>query len=73
MGGVEYPFHSSLISTFLQVLGVAQDLAAQGGGEAGQAGKAAKGGSGPVVDRSGNVEPVTRLDVRVGRVRTLNP
>ena len=56
----------------LQVLGVAQDLAAQGGGAAGEAGKA-KGGSGPVVDRSGNVEPVTRLDVRVGRVRTLNP
>jgi len=51
-----------------QVLATAQELAAQGGAAAKGVSAKPKAASGPVVDRSGNIEPVTRLDVRVGRV-----
>jgi len=50
-----------------QVLSTAEQLLAAGGGAAAHA---AAGGAveGKVLDRSGNVEPVTRLDIRVGKV-----
>jgi aminoacyl tRNA synthase complex-interacting multifunctional protein 1 len=54
-----------------EVLAVAeQQLAAAGGSAAVAAGKKKGGGAmeGKVLDRSGNVEPVTRLDIRVGQI-----
>ena len=54
-----------------QVLSTAEQLLAAGGGEAAAARGKGKGSSAPtgkVLDRSGNVEPVTRLDIRVGKI-----
>lgn len=52
-----------------QVLSTAEQLLAAGGGAAAPA-AAKQGGTpeGKVLDRSGNVEPVTRLDIRVGKI-----
>jgi len=52
-----------------QVLSTAEQLLQAGGGAA--AAPTQKGGASPagkVLDRSGNVEPVTRLDIRVGKI-----
>jgi len=52
-----------------QVLSTAEQLLEAGGGGAAQMPSSAGGAvEGKVLDRSGNVEPVTRLDIRVGRV-----
>ena len=56
-----------------QVLSSAEQLLQASGGVQAAAGGKKKGGggmggSGKVLDRSGNVEPVTRLDIRVGKI-----
>ena len=53
-----------------QVLSTAEQLLAAGGGTQGAEQGAVKQNApaGKVLDRSGNVEPVTRLDIRVGKI-----